>query len=42
MAGAIVREAAKLGEPVPLHEALYALVKGIEASWQLPGERREA
>ncbi len=36
--GAIVKEAAKLGEPVPLHEALYALVKGIEASWELPGE----
>ena len=36
--GAIVKEAARLGESVPLHEAMYALVKGIEASWELPVE----
>lgn len=35
--GAIVKEAAKLGKSVPLHEALYGLVKGIEAGWELPG-----
>ena len=40
--GAIVKEAAKLGESVPLHEALYALVKGIEAGWELPGETKAA
>ena len=40
--GAIVKEAAKLGESVPLHEAMYALVKGIEASWELPGESSAA
>jgi 2-dehydropantoate 2-reductase len=31
--GALVREAGKLGVPVPLHSALYALVKGREASY---------
>jgi len=40
--GAIVKEAARLDEPVPLHEAMYALVKGIEASWQLPDETKAA
>ncbi len=34
LTGAIVREAAALGIPVPLHEALFALVKGIEHGWQ--------
>ena len=33
IAGALVREAGKLGVPVPLHTALYALVKGREASY---------
>jgi 2-dehydropantoate 2-reductase len=32
--GALVREAARLGVPVPLHTALYRLVRGKEASWQ--------
>jgi 2-dehydropantoate 2-reductase len=32
--GALVREAAKYGVPVPLHTALYRLVKAKEASWQ--------
>ncbi|HWX10268.1 MAG TPA: 2-dehydropantoate 2-reductase, partial [Gaiellaceae bacterium] len=31
--GSLVREAAKHGVPVPLHTALYALVKGKEASY---------
>jgi 2-dehydropantoate 2-reductase len=31
--GAVVREAARHDVPVPLHTALYALVKGKEASW---------
>jgi 2-dehydropantoate 2-reductase len=31
--GSLVREAARLGVPVPLHTALYALVRGKEASY---------
>jgi 2-dehydropantoate 2-reductase len=31
--GALVREAERLGVPVPLHSAMYRLVKGKEASW---------
>jgi 2-dehydropantoate 2-reductase len=31
--GALVREAEKLGVPVPLHAAMYRLVKAREASW---------
>jgi 2-dehydropantoate 2-reductase len=31
--GALVREAERLGVPVPLHTALYRLVKAKEASW---------
>jgi 2-dehydropantoate 2-reductase len=31
--GALVREAQRLGVPVPLHTAMYRLVKGKEASW---------
>jgi 2-dehydropantoate 2-reductase len=31
--GSLVREARRHDVPVPLHEALYALVKGKEASW---------
>ena len=31
--GALVREAERLGVPVPLHWAMYRLVKGKEASW---------
>lgn len=33
LAGAIAREAERLGVPAPLHKALYRLVKGKEASW---------
>jgi 2-dehydropantoate 2-reductase len=32
--GALVREASKAGVEVPLHTALYSLVKGREASWE--------
>jgi 2-dehydropantoate 2-reductase len=31
--GSLQREAERLGVPVPLHEAVHALVKGREASW---------
>ncbi|MGH3104177.1 MAG: ketopantoate reductase family protein [Gaiellaceae bacterium] len=31
--GALVREAERLGVPVPLHTALYRLIKAKEASW---------
>jgi 2-dehydropantoate 2-reductase len=31
--GSLVREAKRYGVPVPLHEALYRLVKAKEASW---------
>jgi 2-dehydropantoate 2-reductase len=31
--GALVREAGRVGVPVPLHTALYRLVKAREASW---------
>jgi 2-dehydropantoate 2-reductase len=31
--GALVREAERLGVPVPLHAAMYRLVKAREASW---------
>jgi 2-dehydropantoate 2-reductase len=31
--GALVREARRHGVPVPLHEALYRLVKAREASY---------
>ncbi|HWQ24677.1 MAG TPA: 2-dehydropantoate 2-reductase [Gaiellaceae bacterium] len=31
--GSLIREAERHGVPVPLHRALYALVKGKEASW---------
>jgi 2-dehydropantoate 2-reductase len=36
--GALVREAERLGVPVPLHTAMYRLVKAKEASW--PASRR--
>jgi len=32
--GALVREADRRDVPVPLHEALYSLIKGKEASWE--------
>jgi 2-dehydropantoate 2-reductase len=33
LTGAVVREAGKLGIAVPVHEALFGLVKGLEHSW---------
>jgi 2-dehydropantoate 2-reductase len=33
--GSLVREADRLGVPVPLHRTLYRLVRGREASWQI-------
>jgi 2-dehydropantoate 2-reductase len=33
ISGALVREAERLGVPVPLHAALWRLVKAREASW---------
>jgi len=32
--GSLVREAHRLGVPVPLHEAMYRLIKAKEASWR--------
>ena len=32
--GSLVREADRLGVPVPLHRAMYRLIKAKEASWQ--------
>ena len=32
--GALVREADRLGVPVPLHKAMLRLIKAKEASWQ--------
>jgi 2-dehydropantoate 2-reductase len=32
--GSLVREAHRLGVAVPLHEAMYSLIKGKEASWE--------
>jgi 2-dehydropantoate 2-reductase len=32
--GSLVREANRLAVPVPLHEAMYSLIKGKEASWE--------
>jgi 2-dehydropantoate 2-reductase len=32
--GALVREARRVGVPVPLHETMYRLIKAKEASWE--------
>ena len=40
--GSLVREAGKHGVPVPLHTALYRLVKAKEASWREPESNRQA
>jgi 2-dehydropantoate 2-reductase len=37
--GAVVREAAKHGLEVPLTAAVHRLIKGREASWELPRVR---
>jgi 2-dehydropantoate 2-reductase len=33
--GALIREAERVGVPVPLHTTLYRLVRAREASWEL-------
>jgi 2-dehydropantoate 2-reductase len=38
--GSLVREAAKHGVPVPLHSAMYRLVRAKENSWS--SDRRHA
>ena len=38
--GALVREGERLGVPVPLHTALYRLIKAKEASWDRVNQRR--
>ena len=40
LTGAIVRQANVLGIAVPIHEALFGLVKGLEHSWQNQQGRR--
>lgn len=35
--GALVREANRVGVPVPLHTALYRLIRAKEDSWQMQG-----
>ena len=45
--GSLIREAERLGVPVPLHTTLYRLIKAKEDSWgitgsQKPGIQREA
>jgi 2-dehydropantoate 2-reductase len=37
LAGAVAREAARAGVPAPLHNAVYRLIKGKEASWNVGG-----
>ncbi len=37
--GSLVREAERLGVPVPLHTALYRLIRAREASWKQSGPR---
>jgi len=39
IAGAVVREAARRGVAVPLTAAVHRLIKGREASWELPRTR---
>jgi 2-dehydropantoate 2-reductase len=34
LTGAVVREAHRLGIPVPIHETMYRLVKALEQSWR--------
>jgi 2-dehydropantoate 2-reductase len=40
--GSLVREAGRHGVPVPLHTALYRLVKAKEESWRDPESNRQA
>jgi 2-dehydropantoate 2-reductase len=38
--GSLVREAERLGVPVPLHQTLYRLIKAKEESWKLTRESK--
>jgi 2-dehydropantoate 2-reductase len=38
--GSLVREAERLGVPVPLHQTLYRLIKAKEQSWSLSRESK--
>jgi 2-dehydropantoate 2-reductase len=40
--GSLVREAERFGVPVPLHTALYRLIRAREASWRLDAEHERA
>ncbi len=40
--GSLIREAERYGVPVPLHTALYRLVKAKEQSWHQPQPTRQA
>jgi 2-dehydropantoate 2-reductase len=40
--GSLVREAGRHGVPVPLHTALYRLVRAKEESWREPESNRQA
>ena len=41
LGGAIAREAERAGIPAPLHTALYRLIKGKEASWNVAANRSQ-
>ena len=40
LSGAIAREAARVGEPAPLHTAVYRLIKGKEDGWMFTEENK--
>lgn len=40
LSGAIAREAARVGEPAPLHTAVYRLIKGKEVGWSYKDENK--
>ena len=42
LGGAIAREARRAGISAPLHEALYRLIKGKEASWNWKSAKHQA
>jgi 2-dehydropantoate 2-reductase len=42
LSGAIAREAARVGEPAPLHTAIYRLIKAKEDSWIFREENKPA
>jgi len=42
MNGAIVQWGEKTGVPTPLNQAMWALIKGLERSWEEERETRES